>query len=101
MTLTDLGLIADECGTDGIVKGVQAAWQRMCDNRFASLREKFPTFVEQHGELAVRDAVMLVVAGSVLRAASEFCYEIAVRRGGDHEKARHGVKALIEIGGET
>lgn len=100
MTLTDLGLITDEC-TPGIVEGVQAAWQRMCDARFTSLREKFPSFVEQHGETAVRDAVMLVIAGSVLRAASGFCYEIAVRRGGDHEKARARVKALIEIGGET
>lgn len=100
MTLTDLGLIADECGA-GIADAHKAAWQRIRDKRVLAILEKYPNFADAHGIVAIEDAVGLVVAGLMLRASSELCVEIGITRGLRPVDAQRKVAMLMDAEGEA
>lgn len=95
MTLTDLSTIVAECG--GIREGVQAAWQRIRDRRFEIIAEKHPELVHEYGIERLREAVGVVVAGSMLRADADLCRELGRARGLPPKMAHRCTMRLMEV----
>jgi hypothetical protein len=95
VTLTDLTTILAECA--GIREGVQAAWQRIRDRRVEAISEKHPELVHEYGVERLRDAVGIVVAGTMLRADADLCRELGRARGLNAKNAHRATVRLMEV----